>query len=135
MTAARGLGPGVAYQSLAQLLRDAINQGSFANGRQLPTEAELVADYGVSRQTVRRALQELVAEGLVSRVRGHGTFEIISVFVLCQGGQRPRLLTGVGWWPSERTLAADRVVPTSAVPALRPALPRGRATPAGSGCP
>jgi DNA-binding GntR family transcriptional regulator len=76
MTAARLLGPGVAYQSLAQLLRDAINQGEFANGRQLPTEAELVADYGVSRQTVRRALQELVAEGLVSRVRGRGTFAV-----------------------------------------------------------
>lgn len=68
------LGPGVAYQALAQLLRDAINEGEFLNGRQLPTEAELATEYGLGRQTVRRALQELVAEGLVSRARGRGTF-------------------------------------------------------------
>ena len=66
--------PGIAYQSLAQVLRDAIAQGDYADRRPLPTEAELVQEYGVSRQTVRRALEELVAEGLVFRVRGRGTF-------------------------------------------------------------
>jgi GntR family transcriptional regulator len=68
------LAPGIAYQSLAQLLRDAIAQGEFLDGRRLPTEAQLTAEYGVSRQTVRRALQELAAEGLIFRVRGRGTF-------------------------------------------------------------
>lgn len=65
---------GIAYQSLAQVLRDAIAQGVYADRRPLPTEAELVEEYGVSRQTVRHALEELVAEGLVFRVRGRGTF-------------------------------------------------------------
>jgi GntR family transcriptional regulator len=68
------LAPGIAYQSLAQLLRDAIARGEFSDGRRLPTEAQLTADYGVSRQTVRRALEELAAEGLIFRVRGRGTF-------------------------------------------------------------
>jgi DNA-binding GntR family transcriptional regulator len=40
----------------------------------LPTEAHIATQYAVSRQTVRRAFQDLVAEGLVFRVRGRGTF-------------------------------------------------------------
>jgi GntR family transcriptional regulator len=64
----------IAYQMLASSLREAIARGDFADGRQLPTEAELSAQHGVSRQTVRRALQDLVAEGLIYRVRGRGTF-------------------------------------------------------------
>jgi GntR family transcriptional regulator len=74
VAAVRRLAPGIAYQSLAQLLRDAIAQGDFSDGLRLPTEAQLSADYGVSRQTVRRALEELTTEGLIFRVRGRGTF-------------------------------------------------------------
>jgi GntR family transcriptional regulator, histidine utilization repressor len=40
----------------------------------MPSEAELVAHFGVSRMTVNRALRELQAEGLVERVQGVGTF-------------------------------------------------------------
>jgi GntR family transcriptional regulator len=40
----------------------------------LPTESELVARHGSSRQTVRRAFQDLVAEGVVYRVPGRGTY-------------------------------------------------------------
>jgi DNA-binding GntR family transcriptional regulator len=58
---------------LASTLRDKLAAGAFPGGR-LPTEAELAEGYGVSRQTVRRALQDLVAEGLVERARGRGTF-------------------------------------------------------------
>jgi GntR family transcriptional regulator len=64
----------IAYQALATSLRSAIARGDYANGERLPTEAELSAGRGLSRQTVRRALQQLVAEGLVYRVRGRGTF-------------------------------------------------------------
>jgi GntR family histidine utilization transcriptional repressor len=40
----------------------------------MPSEAELVARFGVSRMTVNRALRELQGEGLIERVQGVGTF-------------------------------------------------------------
>ena len=71
---APGSEDGIAYRTLAAELRSALSRGEFTQGRRLPTEAELTAAHGLSRQTVRRALQDLVAEGLVYRVRGRGTF-------------------------------------------------------------
>ena len=62
------------YTVLARELRTQILQGRYADGRRLPTEAELAERYRVSRQTVRRAFQALVAEGMVYRVPGRGTF-------------------------------------------------------------
>ncbi len=62
------------YRSLAREVRKQILQGRYADGRKLPTEAEFSAQYQVSRQTVRRAFQDLVAEGMVYRVPGRGTF-------------------------------------------------------------
>ena len=63
-----------AYQVLAEALRGEIRRNRYPRGRRLPTEAELSAAHQVSRQTVRRAFQDLVAEGVVYRVRGRGTF-------------------------------------------------------------
>jgi GntR family transcriptional regulator len=63
-----------AYRVLARELRSALLQRRYADGNRLPTEAELAAEYRVSRQTVRRAFHDLVAEGLVNRVPGRGTF-------------------------------------------------------------
>jgi DNA-binding GntR family transcriptional regulator len=63
-----------AYKVLARELRSAILRRRYADGTRLPTEAELAAEYKVSRQTVRRAFHDLVAEGMVHRVPGRGTF-------------------------------------------------------------
>lgn len=69
-------GPGQlsAYRQVASDLRQAIAAGRYPAGQRLPTEAELVTATGLSRQTVRRAFQELVTEGVIYRVRGRGSY-------------------------------------------------------------
>jgi GntR family transcriptional regulator len=71
-----GPGEGSAYRQVASDLRQAIAAGRYPAGQRLPTEAELVASTGLGRQTVRRAFQELVTEGVIYRVRGRGTFAV-----------------------------------------------------------
>lgn len=63
-----------AYRTLAIQLRAEIRQHKFADGAMLPTEEALAKEHGLGRQTVRRSLQELVAEGFIYRVPGRGTF-------------------------------------------------------------
>ncbi|MGM5068720.1 GntR family transcriptional regulator [Rhodococcus qingshengii] len=62
------------YRTVANKLRSEIASGVYQGGLRLPTEAELAAEHGASRQTIRRAFHDLVAEGIVQRVPGRGTF-------------------------------------------------------------
>ncbi|HEX4511107.1 MAG TPA: histidine utilization repressor [Burkholderiaceae bacterium] len=62
------------YAQVKQYLKDALAAGRWTQGDQMPSEAELVAQFRVSRMTVNRALRELQDAGLVDRVQGLGTF-------------------------------------------------------------
>jgi DNA-binding GntR family transcriptional regulator len=66
--------PQPAFRRLESDLRSQIRDGEFPAETPLPTEAELSRRYAVSRQTVRRAFHDLVAQGVVYRVPGRGTF-------------------------------------------------------------
>lgn len=69
--ARRSAGP--IYQQIADDLRGRIQAGTLAPGAKLPTELGLAEEHGVTRATVRQAVQLLVNEGLVvaDRPRGH----------------------------------------------------------------
>lgn len=70
ITRRRGASSGV----IARELRQAIADGHFRAGERLPTEREMAEHYGTSRASVRTALREIEAAGLISRRVGAGTF-------------------------------------------------------------
>jgi DNA-binding GntR family transcriptional regulator len=61
------------YFQMAQQLEAAIDRGDLVAGHRLDNEIELADKLGVSRPTMRRAIQELVDKGLLVRKRGVGT--------------------------------------------------------------
>jgi DNA-binding GntR family transcriptional regulator len=62
------------YAQLADILRRQISAGAFRPGDQLPSEAMLVRTYQVSPMTVRRAINLLADQDIVSTAQGRGTF-------------------------------------------------------------
>lgn len=62
------------YLLVARRLREAIRNGDYLGGQKLPSENELVARTGFSRQTIRQAMALLETEGLTERIRGSGTY-------------------------------------------------------------
>jgi len=75
-------------------LRDAIARGEYAPDQPFVTQREIVERFGVSTTTAVRALNDLVADGLVVRRRGRGTFVA-----------PPARWTGAGAAPAPRTVA------------------------------
>ncbi len=63
-----------AYSQLANIMRAQIAAGLFRSGDQLPSEAQLRQRYHVSPMTVRRAVNILLTQGLVTTAQGRGTF-------------------------------------------------------------
>ena len=61
------------WQEIAGALRDAITRGDYPPGTTIPKETDLMTAHGAGRETVRRAVIQLTAEGLVEPVRRRGT--------------------------------------------------------------
>lgn len=62
------------YMRVYQDIRSGIGSGEYPPGTQLPTEATLQERYGVSRITVKKAMELLAADALIERFPGRGTF-------------------------------------------------------------
>ncbi len=73
------------YKQLADLIRARIEAGEYRPGQRLPAESDYVAEYGISRDSVRRAIAVLRGEGLIvtelrgSRVREQGEAVTVSI--------------------------------------------------------
>jgi DNA-binding FadR family transcriptional regulator len=59
---------------IARSLKQRIDAGEWTDGRQVPPERDLAADFGVARNTIRKAMDLLVESGTISRHIGRGTF-------------------------------------------------------------
>ncbi len=95
------------YFQIAENLKEAIEAGTIAPGERLDNELELAEQLGVSRPTVRQAIQRLVQQGLVVRRRGLGTVVVA-----------PRILRPVALTSLYDDLAVAQRAPTTAVLSL-----------------
>jgi GntR family transcriptional regulator, arabinose operon transcriptional repressor len=83
------------YIQVADSIRRTITSGGFPEGSALPSEEDLCKLYGVSRYPMRQAMDMLVKEGFLWRVRGKGTFVTDPAKASMKGGvasERKRLL-------------------------------------------
>lgn len=62
------------YHQLKEILLEKIESGQWTAGDKISSEHELRKEYHISRNTVKKALDDLVAEGLLHRIQGKGTF-------------------------------------------------------------
>ena len=62
------------YEQVKDFIARKIQEGVWRAGDRLPSESELVTQFGISRMTVNRALRELAAQGRIVRVAGVGSF-------------------------------------------------------------
>jgi LacI family transcriptional regulator len=62
------------HRAITQHLLEAITSGKYRGGERLPSEAQLVQQFNVSRPTVGRALRDLLTDGFIERRAGSGTY-------------------------------------------------------------
>ena len=62
------------YQQIYDDIKGAIKDGTYKVDEKIPSEAELSEEYGVSRITVRRAIEDLCSDGYLTKMQGRGTF-------------------------------------------------------------
>ncbi len=68
--------PRLLWLQVADDLRADMDSGDLRPGAKLPSEAEMAEQYGVSRDTIRRATAELASEGKLVVLHGRGTFVV-----------------------------------------------------------
>jgi GntR family transcriptional regulator len=105
------------YRGIAAELHKRIAQSRYAPGTLLPSEAELAAEFGVTRMTVRQALAGLAGQGLIERRHGHGT--LVARPRLARETWRPiglaEELISRGLRPGGRLLSVEAVRPSAEV--------------------
>ncbi|MEG1756134.1 MAG: GntR family transcriptional regulator [Clostridia bacterium] len=105
-----------AYLEVEKFLRDSIDNRMYSPGSLLPTEKSLCEMFGVSRMTIRQALNNLVNEKIIFRIRGKGSF-VSNVMI-----EKPPVIQGftdeitsMGMRPGSEMISFDRIVPSEGV--------------------
>jgi GntR family transcriptional regulator len=101
------------HRRIEQVLRERIT--AMKPGDRLPSDAELVAEFGVSRMTARNAMQRLAEEGLVARHPGRGSF----VAPIAPHRRTDRLLTFTSEMARRGRIASSRLLTRAIRPATR----------------
>jgi GntR family transcriptional regulator len=122
------------YHQVYLLLREQLQEGRFAAG--LPGELALMRQFGVARVTVRRALEQLVAEGLIAREPGRGTRALMTDAANASGaadghGQRAQLTGLLENLVSMGLKTSVKVLDLAIIPATLP-VARALSVPAGT---
>lgn len=107
------------FQQLEDLIREQINNGTLSPGDRIPSESEFSKTHGISRMTVRRALDRLAMEGLLVRKQGKGAFVAKGKFHYTPSTTFSFSTTLKRLGHSVQTRVIDlRIVPTPPLPAL-----------------
>ncbi|MFE5321675.1 GntR family transcriptional regulator [Paenibacillus sp. NPDC056579] len=61
------------YSDICNMLLKDVDQGLYQEGERLPTEKELCLRFGVSRETIRKALRHLIESAVYTVFKGRGT--------------------------------------------------------------
>lgn len=115
---ARGEGGAALYRQIRDVLVVEIRQ-YYQPGDTLPTESELAQRFGVNRHTLRRAVDELVAEGFVERYHGKGVF-VLAPTISYRIGSKTRFtqtLESLGHTTHSRVLRKQSIPARGAVAA------------------
>ena len=109
------------YYQIRENIRNMITSNDYPPNSMIPSEAELCNIYGVSRITVRRAILDLVKEGMLTRGKGKGTFVSETYGLTSMNGVQgfSQELLGLNMRPSARLLSCKI---RTADPTLRSAL-------------
>ena len=120
------------YQQVSELLTREIAAGRLLDGQRLPPERAMAAEHGVTVRTLRKALAELTARGLLDRRQGSGNYVRVNDDVRSIYSMFRLELSEGGGLPTARLLSLDAV---DRRPADYPQTsPQPQARPASAGC-
>ena len=102
------------YIQIHNQLRSNIEEGKWQVGQKIPAERELATEFGVSRMTLRQAIQTLVDEGVLERRVGSGTFVANRKVQEKMSGVTSftELMQAIGKVPSSKTISYHLTIPS-----------------------
>ncbi|UOQ91945.1 GntR family transcriptional regulator [Halobacillus shinanisalinarum] len=93
------------YHQLKDIIKEKIESGEWAPGEKIPSENEMRNDFEISRNTAKKAIEDLVQEGLLDRKQGRGTFV-----------SKPKLEQSLtGFYTFSKVMAAKGMNPTDVI--------------------